>query len=52
MVLAAAMVLATASPPQEKAERSGKRGYCTALNEALQVQQRLKTLHKVRALAI
>ena len=34
-----------------EAERSGKRGYCAASNEALPVQQRLETLHKVCALA-
>jgi len=71
-------LLAAASPPQEKAERSGergfgggsprhydyrtkpfageaersgKRGYCAAFNEALPVQQRHETLHKVCALA-
>ena len=68
-------LLAAASPPQETAERSGKRGfgggsprlpnqalagdaersgkrgYCAAFNEAMPVQQRLVTLHKVCALA-
>ena len=34
-----------------EAERSGKRGYCAAFNEALPVQQRLNALHKVCALA-
>ena len=34
-----------------EAERSGKRGDCAAFNEALPVQQRLETLHKVCALA-
>ena len=34
-----------------EAERSGKRGYCAASNEALPVQQRLKTLHKVYTIA-
>ena len=34
-----------------EAERSGKRGYCAAFNEALPVQQRLETHHKVCALA-
>ena len=38
-------------PSQEEAERSGKRGYCAAFNEALPMQQRLETLHKVCALA-
>jgi len=32
-----------------EAERSGKRGYCAAFNEGLQVQQRLETLLKVCA---
>ena len=66
-------MLAAASPSQEKAERSGKRGfgggdnltkpfageaersgkrgYCAAFNEAMPVQKRLETLHKVCALA-
>ena len=34
-----------------EAERSGKRGYYAAFNEALPVQQRFETLHKVCALA-
>ena len=34
----------------EEAERSGKRGYCTAFNETLPVLQRLETLPKVCAL--
>ena len=34
-----------------EAERSGKRGYCAAFNEALPVEQRLETLQKVCALA-
>ena len=34
-----------------EAERSGKRGYCAAFNEALPVQQRHETLLKVCALA-
>ena len=34
-----------------EAERSGKQGPCAAFNEALPVQQRLETLHKVCALA-
>ena len=34
-----------------EAERSGKRGYCAAFNEALPVQQRLETLPEVCALA-
>ena len=38
-------------PFAEEAKRSGKRGYCTALNEALPVEQRLETLQKVCALA-
>ena len=37
-------------PVAGEAERSGKRGYCAAFNEALPVQQRLKTLRKVYAL--
>ena len=44
-------LLAVSRPPQETAERSGKRGYCAAFNEALPVQRRLETLHKVCALA-
>ncbi len=38
-------------PSAGEAERSGKRGYCAAFNEALPVQQRLEALHKVYALA-
>ena len=34
-----------------EAERSGKRGYCAAFNEALPVEQRLESLQKVCALA-
>ena len=36
---------------KEDAARSGKLGFCAAFNEALPVQQRLQTLHKVCALA-
>ena len=38
-------------PSAEEVERSGKRGYCAASNEALPVQQRLGTLPMVYALA-
>ena len=34
-----------------EAERSDKRGYCAAFNEALPVEQRLEALQKVCALA-
>jgi len=44
-------VLAAAPFFAGEAERSGKRGDCAAFNEALPVQQRLETLHKVCALA-
>ena len=38
-------------PSAREAERSGKREYCAAFNEALPVQERLEALPKVRALA-
>jgi hypothetical protein len=44
-------VLAAAPFFAGEAERSGKRGDCASFNEALPVQQRLETLHKVCALA-
>ena len=37
-------------PSAREAERSGKREYCAAFNEALPVQQRLEMLPKVGAL--
>ena len=36
-------------PVAGEAERSGKRGYCAAFNEALPVQKRHQDLSKVRA---
>ena len=45
-------VLRGSKPFAGEAERSGKRGYCAAFNEALPVQQRLETLPEVLALAI
>ena len=38
-------------PSAEEAQRSGKRGYCTAFNGALPVLQRLEMLPKICALA-